>query len=128
MDLLLYCTVCREPLSEDRIRRGASVCGPERDCKKMVRKVQRKLRLLKVCPACGFRPRQRDTLNARDIDAFIAAQKFPGLAAYIVPKLESHYRFTRAQAVTQWERHMERITKSQPVACELGSQPSVGVV
>ncbi len=62
--LELYCTVCREPLSPELIRKNARTCGPE--CKKALTRIRRALKKsASICPTCGQTVRQGASARVR---------------------------------------------------------------
>lgn len=64
--LELFCTVCREPLSPELIRKKANAHPGE--CKNRVRAIRRALRKsAERCPTCGQKVRQDESARVRRI-------------------------------------------------------------
>ena len=64
--LELYCTVCREPLSPELIRKKANAHPGE--CKNRIRAIRRALRKsVERCPTCGQKVRQDASARVRDV-------------------------------------------------------------
>lgn len=47
----LFCTICTEPISDDRILKSAATCSPR--CSKQLKNIRRRKRDLKKCRYCN---------------------------------------------------------------------------